>query len=306
LKNNLDTRNISSKQALEWVKLISEAVKAAEITNGEILELEALIYFELGEYNLAIKKYEELKTEENASFSVAALEKYCNTRSKNCVLEFKSGKSKSSFIVAMNAIMTERTELLKRNNTAERVSLIGSAYKRKGMVTHNGKGKLSAYSNAALRYQKAFEIKPGAYALNNWIVLQTVVGIINRTPSKQVAFGSKSKDEIIAEVENRKMNLCSSFNNMDYWELIEEICYDFSLLILDAEKAKDDNNWKKLESRYKRIWKRSGSRGKKMAEIENFEIVSDALSLSTSKQALYLKEKIDALRQGLQNLFSEE
>jgi hypothetical protein len=52
--------------------------------------------------------------------------------------------------------------------------------------------------------QKAFEIKPGAYALNNWIVLQTVVEIINRTPLKQVAFGSKSKEEMIAEVENQK------------------------------------------------------------------------------------------------------
>jgi hypothetical protein len=137
-------------------------------------------------------------------------------------------------------------------------------------------------------------------------VLQTVVATIKSTPSKQVAFGSKSKDEMIAEVENRKMTLCSSFNNMDYWELIEEISYDFSLLILDAEKAKDDDNWKKLENRYKRIWKRSGSRGKKMAEMENFEIVSDALSLSTSKQALYLKDKIDVLKQGLENLLTEE
>ena len=305
LKNDLDTRNISSKQALEWVKLVSEAIKAAEIRSGEILELEASIYFELGEYNLAINKYEELKREENASFSVAALEKYCNARGKNCVLDFKSGKSKSLFIVTMNRIITELTELLKINNTSERVSLIGSAYKRKGMVTTNAKGKLSAYNNAALHYQKAFEIKPSAYALNNWIVLQTVVDIVKSMPSKQSSFGSKSKDDIIADVTNRKMKLYSAFNNMDYWELIEEICYDFSLLILDAEKSKDED-WKKLENRYKRIWKRSGSKGKKMAEIENFEIIADVLSLSASKQAMYLKEKVDVLKQGLEKIFLEE
>ncbi len=306
LKNNLDTRDITSKQALEQLKIISEAIKAAEISNGEILELEASIYYELGEYKLAIKKYEELKAEENASFSVAALEKYCNARGKNCVLDFKSGKSKSSFIVVMNKIIAELTELLKINNTSERVSLIGSAYKRKGMVTTNGKGKLSAYNDAALHYQKAFEIKPGAYALNNWMVLQTVVSIVKNTPSKQIAFGSKSKDEMIADVENRKMKLCSSFNNMDYWELIEEICYDFSLLIIDAEKSKEEDNWKELEERYKRIWKRSGSKGKKMAEIENFEIISDALSLSTSRQASYLRKKIEVLKQGLKNIFLED
>lgn len=306
LKNELDTRNISSKEALERVKLISEGLKAAEIRSGEILELEASIYYELGEYELAIKKYEELKAGENASFTVVALERYCNARGKNCVLQFKTGKSRASFTSFMNTIIAELEELLKIKNTSERVSLIGSAYKRKGMVTTNAKNKLAAYSQAALHYQKAFAIKPGAYALNNWIVLQVVVNLARNAPSKQIVFGSRSKEEIMEEVATRKRKIGSSFNNMDYWMLIEEICYDFSSLMLDAEKSKDESKWKGLENRYKRIWKRSGSKGKKMAEIENFEIIADALTLSTSKQALYLKEKIDVLRQGLVNVFSED
>jgi hypothetical protein len=242
---------------------------------------------------------------ENASFSVSALEKYCNARSKKCVVDFKSIKSKSSFIGTMNGIIAELKELLKINSTSERLSLIGSAYKRKGMVTANSKAKLSAYSSAASQYQKAFEIKSGSYALNNWIVLQNVANIVKDTPSKQIAFGSKTKDEVIADVVERKTKLCSSFTNMDYWELIEETSYDFSLLMLDAEKAKEDNNWKDLEKKYRRIWKRSGSKGKRMAEIENFGIIADFLSLSRSKQAIYLKGKVDGLRQGLEKILEE-
>lgn len=112
---------------------------------------------------------------------------------------------------------------------------------------------------------------------------------------RKILFETKTPEKIIAEVGEKKAALRSGFDNMDYWQLIEELCYDLSLLILDLQKAKDDRHWKDLEKRYKRIWRSSGSKGKRMAEIENFEIISDALNLSTSRHALYLKERIDVL-----------
>ena len=306
LRNDLDTRNTNSKEALEKLDLISEALTAAEIVSGEILEQQASIYFELGEYEKAIKKYEELKTLENASFSVTALEKYCNARSKKCVLDFKAGINKSTCISTMNSIIEELTYLLEIKITAERISLIGSAYKRKGMITTNVKAKLSAFRNAAIQYEKAFEIKEGSYTLNNWIVMQVVTDLIKNTPSKEIVFGSKTKVEIIKEVMERRVKLCSTFNNMDYWQLVDDMSYDFTLLMLDAQRAKEDANWKDLENKYKHMWKTAGSKGKRMAEIENFEIIADALSISTSKQALYLKDKVDSLRQALENIFKND
>jgi len=243
---------------------------------------------------------------ENASFSVAALEKYCNARCKKCVLDFKSGKNKTALIGNMNSIISELTYLLQIKETAERVSLIGSAYKRKGMVTTNIKAKSGAYSNAALQYKRAYEIKGSAYTLNNWIVMQTVSDIIMNTPAKQIVFGSKTKAEIIAEVVWRKEKLSVSFANMDYWQLVDDVCYDFSLLMLDDQRVREDGNWKDLEKKYIRLWRRSGSKGKRIAEIENFEIISDALSLSTSKPALRLKARVDNLRKELENILQND
>lgn len=306
LLNDLDTRNITLKQSLEKLKLISDAITAAEIKSGEILEKEALIYYELGEYELAIKKYEALKQEENASFSVSALEKYCNARCKRCVTDFKNGKNKGAQTGIINSIIAELKELLKIQETAERIGLIASAYKRKGIITTNIKAKLSAYSSAASYYQKAFEIKPASYALNNWIVMQTLCDLVKGTPAKQIAYGKKTKDEMIKEVMDRKAKLCSLFNNMDYWQLVDDVCYDFSLLLLDTQKAKDDANWNTLEKRYKRIWRSAGSKGKRISEVENLEIVSDMLAQSTSKHAMFLKGRIENFKSILEQELLEK
>lgn len=82
-------------------------------------------------------------------------------------------------------IITELEKLLEIQPASERLSLIGSAYKRKGMVTGNTSEKLSAYSNAAKNYLKAFKTKPNACNLNNLIVMQMLVNIANDTPSKK-------------------------------------------------------------------------------------------------------------------------
>jgi len=123
--------------------------------------------------------------------------------------------------------------------------------------------------------------------------MQTLCDIVKGTPAKQITYGGKTKDEMIKEVTDRKAKLCSSFNNMDYWQLVDDVCYDFSLLLLDNQKAKDDASWNNLEKRYKRIWKSAGSKGKRISEVENLEIISDMLGQSTSKYAVFLKSKID-------------
>ena len=300
LRNDLDTKNINSQKTIERLKLINDAMNEAKIGCCKILEEQALIYYELGEYNLAIQKFEELKLEEYAGFSVATLEKYCNAQGKRCVVDFKSKGSKNSLANVMDDIIGELTLLLKINTTSERTTLMGSAYKRKAMVTTNPKAKLTAYKNAALNYKKAFDIKDGTYAFNKWIIFQTVIDIINNDPAEKGMFGKKTIAETISMVELRRSKLCSNFNNMDYWQLIEDVSYDFSLLMLDDKKSKKEEVWQKIEEKFKRIWRNSGSKGKKMAEIENFEILADALSLSTVKRATYLKERIDDLKANLE------
>ena len=305
LRNVLDTRALTSQQCSDKLKLISEGISNAEIGSGEILEQEAIICYELGEYESFINKFETLKKFDDANFSVSALEKYCNARGKKCVIDFKAGIVKTGFVNTMNAVITDLNKLLELQATSERNNLIGSAYKRKGMVSSTANAKLSAYNMAATFYQTAFKIKQDAYSLNNWITFQTIIDLAKNTPAKQVLYDDKTKAEMIQFVLDRKSKLDSAFNNMDYWELVEDICYDLSLLLMDDEKAKDDANWKNIEKRYKRLWKNSGSKGRMLTEIENLEIIADALSLAKSKHVVYLKAKINILKQELENILSE-
>jgi hypothetical protein len=302
LKNDLDTRNITSKQAIDKLKSISDAIIRAEIESGGITEREALIYMELGEYELAIEKYEKLRTEENANFSVAALEKYCNSQGKKCVLDFKAGNNKAALLKSMNSIIAQLKELLKINETSERLSLLGSSYKRKAMVTTNPAAKSAAYTSAATYYKKAYDKSKKSYPLNNWIVLQLALDL--RSGTKAI-FDAKIKDEYITEVTARKSRLGSSYRNMDYWELIDDNAYDLSLMMLDEQQAKAIDNWSDLEKKYKKIWRSSGSKGKKIAEIENLDIIADALSLSKSRHATFLKGKVDELRSKLDKEIGE-
>ena len=299
LKNDLDTKNSTPEQTLKKLNAISEAITKSDIKSAGLTEQEASIYLELGEYELAIKKFEELMVAENANFSVAALEKYCNSQGKQCVRDFKSGVNKAVLVKNMNSTIDKLKQLLDITETSERLSLLASAYKRKGLVTANQAGKLSAYNNACVYYMKAYGCSGNSYPLYNFIGLQSTLDLVSNGDKKPF-FDSKLREEYISIVTETKSRLDISYRNMDYWELMDDNSLALSLMMLDKDRAKSPENWRMLGDKYKRIWKSSGSKGKKLAEIENLDILSDALSLSKSKHAIFLKSQVDELRSRLE------
>ncbi|WP_460553290.1 DUF7379 domain-containing protein [Ferruginibacter profundus] len=315
LRNDLDTRNITSLQAAERLKSISEAVTAAEIEGGAIFEQQALIYYELGEYDEAAKKYAALLRLEKASYSVSALEKYFNSLAKQCMLDFKQGKNKTTLANSIDSTIRQLKKLLEVGKTAERFSLIGSAYRRKAMISIRRTEKLAAYKAAVDFYNKALEVNRYPYPLNNWLVLQIILDLTQKD-AKQMVLTPAIKAATKKEINALKAKVVLTNGNMDYWTAINDICFDFSLIMLDLDAHrgadskknnlyKDDKTWTGLANSYKHIWKRYGSKGKKLAEIENFEIIADALSLSTSKIAIDLKDRVDTLKKELEQLSLE-
>jgi hypothetical protein len=300
LKNDLDTRNSTPEQTLKQLNAISEAIAKANIKSAGLSEQEALIYMELGEYGLAIQKYEELLLADNANFSVAALEKYCNSKGKQCVREFKSGNNKAASVKDMNSTIDKLKQLLAITKTSERLSLLGSAYKRKGMVSGSKSAKLSAYASAAGYYWEAYLISESAnsYPLYNFIALRSALDMVKN--GEKPFFDSKLREEYITIVNETKSGLGMSYTNMDYYELLDNNALELSLLMLDTKKSKIVEIWNALGNSYKRIWKRSGSKGKKLTEVENLEILSDALSLGNSEHAVFLKNRVDELRTQLE------
>ncbi|RYY25416.1 MAG: CHAT domain-containing protein, partial [Chitinophagaceae bacterium] len=297
LKNNLDTRNITGDGALAKLDLISAAITKAGIRTGTVLELEATILLELGEYALAIEKYEKLKKQEDASFSVASLEKLCNLRSKKCVQDYRDNENKEQLLQIMGDLINELNRLTKINRTSERLNLLGSAYKRLGLISDKEK-KEEAYQLSVKYYEDAYDVSKRSYSLNNWIMLQCILDLIH--PDKTV-FDSQKRRSLSGQITISKAALRANYLNMDYWELIEDVAYDLSLIML-GEDPVTSGKWNEMYHSISHLWKAAGSKGKKLAEVENMEIISDILSLSQTGRARELKCGFDELRQRLMDV----
>jgi hypothetical protein len=303
LQNNLDTRNVTCEDGKDRLKAIAEAVSKAEIQSARVLELEAAILSDLGEYTSAIEKYDLLRREENANFSVAALEKLCNITAKRCVQDFRNGQAPAQLLQVMAKMISDLDDLVKINKTSERLSLLGSAYKRLGVISNNAQ-KPAVYKKASDYYKEAYEIKKEPYALNNWIMLQSILDLIetaNGGNTTNRGINPDKQKELAELVKSKQSQLKVAYRNMDYWELTEDFSYELSSIILNPDLT-SAGEWDDLPNRMRKIWKGAGSKSKKMAEIENLEIISDALSLSQNERVSQLKARFDELKENLAKL----
>ena len=129
LLQELEIGKLPSQDYLLKLKTISEAVDKAEIRNSVITEKEALIFLELGEYDQSCEKFSSLLTTEEASFSFAVAEKYCNARSKKILLDFrKSPKNSKDCNERIKKVIKDLVLLLELSPTSERFNIIGSTY----------------------------------------------------------------------------------------------------------------------------------------------------------------------------------
>ena len=155
LINKADSIGSSVKYLLKDLTAISAAVDEAGIRNASITEKEAMAYAECNDYKNAITRFESLLGMEQAGFSVKAIEKYCNIRAKHCVKNWQSNFEKSKQPGIMDKVIADLKQLLNMSPTAERLSLLGSAYKRKAMISANNADKIKALMLSANYYKMA-------------------------------------------------------------------------------------------------------------------------------------------------------
>lgn len=300
LNNDLDTKNRTSEEALELLKEIKAAKELAEINDPETMEIEAMIYYELGVYDKAVETFDLLKENEKANFSVVALEKYCNARCKKYVEDFIAGADTSDLANKIDRVISELNMLLEIKSTAERNNLLGSSYKRKALLSTNVNDKIDCYKKAANAYYKAYNNrKDQKYAFKNWASLKCLLALSDINTDEAIDYNDQLIDDWKKDMEQSKTELKQLYLNMDYWELIEDATIDLTYLLLDYDKATNDERWNLLEKKYKSIWKKEGSRGKKKAEIETLEILADVAGISANYRTSLLKEKLIQLKENL-------
>ena len=299
LISDLDTGAADADYALRSVQLISDAVEKAEIRNPVIAEKEAFIYGEMGDYSTAVAKYGELFMMESAQFSVSALEKYCNLSTKVFVSDYLKPAlpGKVSWVDEVNKIIGRLEYLLLISPTAERYCLLGSAYKRKAIIT-SGLQRKGALKTAAFYYYMATQktTTPSVYAITNWYEVEAIIRLNGKKPwgAKETVAVSKhlylpdadmtmkkpydliSSDKALESLARLQAMENKPLEDMDYWQLVSGANIALCGLLLNSKA--DKTGCSSLHYTYKRIWKKSGSAAKRKTELEHLQTLYHTLT----------------------------
>ena len=311
LLNKLEITGYTTEAHLAELNAISTAVDKATIRNGEITELEALIYGGLCMYEQAMIKYESLLKMENASFSFSAMEKYCNIRPKFYVSEYGKNKNNQQDLIAkVDNVVNDLNLLINYSPTSERLNMLGSAYKDKALISSVKTQKVNAYKQAALQYYKAYNQKKEAYSLTNWLEIENILVLLDiRKWGQVVKMGSAEYTlpaikEAIKDLDNMLDALTSSSpDELSYWEWASAANIRLCLLMLDYKTGRSKlPTYEETFDLYKETWDKAGSKGKKLGEIDHFDFLVDALSLSKKKTAVVMKTKISDMRNQLERI----
>lgn len=310
---------------------ISEAIDRAAIRSGAITEREALIHADLYEYNLSLEKFKGLRDMENASYSVASMEDYCLIRCKHCALTFSqevasvaglsNGKPAKSVedkvkrlrrrkVKEFNIIIKDAQVLLDLGPTAERYLLMGNIHRQMAMFRDNSTAKIKDYSQAAYYYQKAYRIKNSfyrAYGLIYWLEIESALISTGKhqwgKPVKTAAGMYELPSSLKSAMQELESFKVQSINNLadqtDYWNVFTTVATDLCTSLLKPEQFIAGGD---LLQAYVKAWSKTGSPGKKRAEIEHLKIISDLLSLSRKPALKALKKKMTDLADGLEKL----
>jgi CHAT domain-containing protein len=326
LQNELKTGRYTQQELLQRLAAISAAVDRAGFRQATVIERVAMIYAAMSEYRLAISKFRELLTMEKADFSVTSLEKYCNIRMKKCVEDYFSAsknpqgvnneekqqwleEQRKGWLKEADEAISGLELLLQISPTAERHNLLGSAYKRKGILTKGPNEKREAYNKATHYYAMAnkLQLNNKAYGLTNWLALESILmlsdgdgrtwGRVVKDLEEKELYKVPSKKKALATLGSLSKTAYAYTGNMDYWLMIEGPNCELCELIVSGEV--EENKWNKVAQAYKSIWSKGGSKGDKQAETEHLQLLVDAVSLSGNET---LKKRIEKLKDDLQSI----
>ena len=307
LDNLLNDIEMGVKEYYEYLDELEIIRKAAlrdfPKCTAEIIEKQARIYYELGMYKEAVSNYLELRTKEKANFSFASMEKFCNARAKmyvkNVYLTGKNinSKDQKEAYTKINGIISDLHSLSLAGETIERLNMLASTYKRLAMVASSKGDRMDAYAMSLHYYQRAVEKieqqnkenkedNSTSYPLTNAIELSYILNVngIDKSGKVKLAGSSKTygydvytKGQATSRLYKglrklRASNEGENFNHLDYWDMLEKLNISLCLAVV-KDKNPSDKVWGEVATEFAELWKRAGSPGKKLAELEHFKFV---------------------------------
>lgn len=271
-----------TKRVVEIDEMIFKSIRRSDV----VLEHLAKLYGSLNRYKDAIRVYQVLMKSTKNTFSVKALEQYCNVRVKECLLRYIAKNiSNKEAIIEISETVKDLESLNRFGETIERWSLIGSAYKRLIILSDSVKGQ-EMLSKVISAYEKASELSDyeDAYPLTNWLQF---LQVRNELEGKSGARYSPIKArtamlELLEKLEN------SYSPKSSYWDLAGIVNIQLTLLLIEGTAVA----YKRVHEGYLLLWDRAGTLGQKQAELEHLDCLIHAFGKHETKKEL-VKKLID-------------
>jgi CHAT domain-containing protein len=255
-----------------------------------------------GEANLfekAITYYKRALEAENAQTTLKDIEQLANIESRHAVWLYARGNSKEALAAVNRSI--GRLEAIQcrglidqpaRAETVERLSLLGSAYKRKALISvpdrRNSLERMREYYGKASDRALAKNRRVDPYPLSNWLTAELTLAWQNRErriPLTEVGAFKKGLSDCRLELESALKK------GLDAWRKIG-LC-DLDLLEALCEERLDDEAHVRFLHGYREV--------RKMASLREFESVLDQFDFleAMSGKDTEIAKKLHAIRREL-------
>lgn len=295
LRNRVNSKKVSAAAIIKSLEAIIKKKKLSGFDDFDTLETEMVLYYELGLYDKAVECFKNLSDMASSSnFSLSSAQKYLNA---SCKLAFSDRENPDKTLSRLQGVLTDvkAIDVLKRSWTAQLIE--AGVYKRIAYFKKSSREKMSAIGKAMKCYEKCAQYDNNLYSLKNYAMMHLVMEMhrTKKVPSAAV------KQDMLNKLEAAASMSVAADENMSYWKMIKPTYHAFISLLFDDAAWGEQAGWKHLENCYKAAWRRGGSPGKKMAELEGMEILIDVLT-TLKINSRTLKKLILALNALQQNL----
>ena len=278
------------------VEEIYNNAEKSKLSTSLIYERIAEVYSDIDEVDKALEFYEKMLDKSNANYSVKALEQYYSLLAKKeiTLLEPDPGPHESVEVENLE-FFKNISNLLKINETSERLSLKAGIYKRFAVQLTKGFNVL--VEKMTENYLKAYELQTKSeldneprdysYPLTNFL---TGAYLLPKSAFNDDSILLPAKDKL----EEAYSHFKSIQNNKDFWEDINIV----NILTVKLLFSKDSNEIvefrKSIENTYSDRFESGGTLQNLKSEIEHFEFLIKGVK--KLKRASLKKEKLNALK----------
>ena len=182
------------------LKRIPEIRRDDWLAQADLQAALGLAWGEAGRWDEAIASLQAALAAEQGEFSMRTLEQYANFRVRSTTDRWQQApkrdpareRTRRELLACIESAIFDLDTLCRCARTAERLNLLGSAYKRMAVIEEAPEKRAEALVNMANHYRLAYEMKPKAYPYTNWLAghllarqLDPVAAAIDPAPAPQ-------------------------------------------------------------------------------------------------------------------------